>query len=153
MKNLREVEKCTSVLWLLYLLTPIRICISVNHGGSLGSYQIQQNWKTNSKIRKHEWNTYLQPFVECLFTFRVGVNNFDYCLPNVACPRTSYDFYLSCPKKGHSKAQGCRKREGPPVLGRTVNPISTRGADYAHHSTTSPLPGFSDLATALKLRL
>ena len=23
------------------------------------------------------------------------------------------------------------------------------GADYAHHSTTSPPPGFSDLATAL----
>ena len=46
----------------------------------------------------------VQPFVECLFTFRVGVHNFDYCLPNVACPRTSYDFDLSCPKKGHSKA-------------------------------------------------
>ena len=36
----------------------------------------------------------------------------------------------------------------PPMFGRTVNPISTRGADYAHHSTTSPLK-FSDLATAL----
>ena len=36
----------------------------------------------------------------------------------------------------------------PPMFGRTVNPISTRGADYAHHSTSSP-PGFSDLATAL----
>ena len=34
------------------------------------------------------------------------------------------------------------------MFGRTVNPISTRGADYAHHSTTSPLK-FSDLATAL----
>ena len=34
------------------------------------------------------------------------------------------------------------------VFGQTVNPISTRGADYAHHSPTSP-PGFSDLATAL----
>ena len=33
-------------------------------------------------------------------------------------------------------------------FGRKVNPISTRGADYAHHSTTSP-PRFSDLATAL----
>ena len=35
-----------------------------------------------------------------------------------------------------------------PMFGRTVNPISTRGADYARHSTTSP-PKFSDLATAL----
>ena len=35
------------------------------------------------------------------------------------------------------------------VFGQTVNPISTRGADYAHHSTTSPL-GFLDLATALR---
>ena len=34
-------------------------------------------------------------------------------------------------------------------FGRTVDPISTRGADYANHSTTSP-PGFSDLATAQK---
>ena len=38
----------------------------------------------------------------------------------------------------------------PSVFGQTVNPISTRGADYAHHSTTSP-PGFSDLGTALEL--
>ena len=49
--------------------------------------------------------------------------------------------------------QGCRKRgaEGasaPPIFGQTVNPIATRGADYAHHSTTSP-PVFSNLATAL----
>ena len=26
----------------------------------------------------------------------------------------------------------------PPVFGQTVNPISTRGADYAHHSNPSP---------------
>ena len=37
----------------------------------------------------------------------------------------------------------------PPVFVRTVNPISTRGAEYVHHSTRSPPPGFSDLATAL----
>ena len=43
---------------------------------------------------------------------------------------------------------GLRGLEPHPVFGRTVNPISIRGADYAHHSTTSP-PGFSDLATAL----
>ena len=36
----------------------------------------------------------------------------------------------------------------PPVFGRTVIPMSTREADYAHHSTTSP-PGFSDLVTGL----
>ena len=36
-----------------------------------------------------------------------------------------------------------------PVFGQIVNPISTRGPDYAHRSTTSPPPGFSDLATAL----
>ena len=36
----------------------------------------------------------------------------------------------------------------PPIFGQTVNPISTRVADYAHHSNTSP-PGFLDLATAL----
>ena len=38
----------------------------------------------------------------------------------------------------------------PPDFDRSVNPISTRGADYAHHSNTSP-PGFSDLAMALLL--
>ena len=36
----------------------------------------------------------------------------------------------------------------PPVFDKSLNPLSTRGADYAHHSTTSP-PGFSDLSTAL----
>ena len=39
-----------------------------------------------------------------------------------------------------------------PVFGQTDNPISTRGADYAYHSTTGP-PGFSDLATALTGRM
>ena len=34
------------------------------------------------------------------------------------------------------------------VFGQTVNPISTRGAEYTRHSTTSP-PGISDLATGL----
>jgi hypothetical protein len=36
----------------------------------------------------------------------------------------------------------------PPVFGQRVNPISTRGADYTHHSATRP-PEFSDLATGL----
>ena len=49
--------------------------------------------------------------------------------------------------------QGRRQRGAggalaPPVFGQTVNPISTRGADYTYHSTTSP-PGISDLATGL----
>ena len=53
--------------------------------------------------------------------------------------------------------QGRRKggtlgASAPPMFGRTVNHISTRGADYAHHSTTSP-PKFSDLATALTVHL
>ena len=37
----------------------------------------------------------------------------------------------------------------PPIFDRSVNPISTGGADYAHHSTTSLPPKFSDLATGL----
>jgi len=45
--------------------------------------------------------------------------------------------------------QGRRKggtlgASAPPMFGRTVNPISTRGADYALHSTTSP-PNFQTL--------
>ena len=44
--------------------------------------------------------------------------------------------------------QGRRKwgAEGalaPPIFGQTVNPISTRGTDYAHHSTLSPPPRIS----------
>ena len=35
-----------------------------------------------------------------------------------------------------------------PDFGRSVNPISTRGTDYAHLNTTGT-PGFSDLPTAL----
>ena len=55
----------------------------------------------------------------------------------------NYKFCLvkaKCSKDG----QGCRKRglKAPPphFFGQTVHPISTRGADYAHHSTTSPPP-------------
>ena len=36
----------------------------------------------------------------------------------------------------------------PPDFGRSVNPISTRGTDYAHLITTGT-PGFSNLPTAL----
>ena len=37
--------------------------------------------------------------------------------------------------------------------GQTVNPLSTKGPDYAHHSTYYEPPGFSDLATAALLVL
>ena len=36
----------------------------------------------------------------------------------------------------------------PPEFGRSVNPIQTRGADYAPHTTASP-PGFKMLSTPL----
>ena len=38
-----------------------------------------------------------------------------------------------------------------PIIGRSVNPISTRGTDYAHLITTGT-PGFSDLPTALSYK-
>ena len=39
-----------------------------------------------------------------------------------------------------------------PEFGSTVNPITTRGTDYAHHITASP-PGFENPAAALNYRL
>ena len=45
---------------------------------------------------------------------------------------------------------GARGAMAPPDFGRTVNPISTRGTDYAHLITTGT-PGFSDLPTTLRL--
>ena len=36
-----------------------------------------------------------------------------------------------------------------PEFGRSVNPITTRGADYAHHITASP-PGFEIPAASLQ---
>ena len=51
-----------------------------------------------------------------------------------------------------NSSQGCRKQgaQAPPVFGRSINPISTRGGEgtFSPPSTMSP-PGFSDLATAL----
>ena len=35
-----------------------------------------------------------------------------------------------------------------PEFGSSVNPITTRGADYAHHITASP-PGFENPAASL----
>ena len=59
----------------------------------------------------------------------------------------SMDPFLCTQWQGRRKG-GTLGASAPPMFGRTVNPISTRGADYAHHSTTSPL-NFSDIATAL----
>ena len=42
-------------------------------------------------------------------------------------------------------AEGAR---APPEFGRSVNPIQTRGADYAPHTTASP-PGFKNISTSL----
>ena len=36
-----------------------------------------------------------------------------------------------------------------PEFGSSVNPITTRGADYAHHITASP-PGFENPAASLQ---
>ena len=44
---------------------------------------------------------------------------------------------------------GVQGTRAPPIFGKSVDPISTRGADYAHLITTVPPPGFSDLPTAL----
>ena len=44
--------------------------------------------------------------------------------------------------------RGCHGAMAPPDFGRSVNPVSTRGTDYAHLITTGT-PGFSDLPTAL----
>ena len=41
--------------------------------------------------------------------------------------------------------QACRKRGGPPVFGRPVNPISTRGDTLFPPSTTCPPPDFQTL--------
>ena len=58
-----------------------------------------------------------------------------------------HDSGVSECKSGPSQAGGWGGFS-PPVFGQTVNPISTRGADYTHRSTTSPF-GFLDLATGL----
>ena len=56
-------------------------------------------------------------------------------------------WYQPCRKWG---ARGVHALLPIPVFGRSVNPISTRGAHYAHHITTCfPPPGFSDLVMAL----
>ena len=50
-----------------------------------------------------------------------------------------------------SRPVGAGIAMAPPDFERSVNPISTRGAHYAHHITTGP-PGFSDLPTARLLK-
>ena len=39
--------------------------------------------------------------------------------------------------------------QGGPDFGSSVNPFTTRGADYAHHITASP-PGFENPAASLR---
>ena len=59
---------------------------------------------------------------------------------------------LQSPRKQSSSIcmQGCRKRGAggtsllPPVFAKTINPVSTRGADCPHHSIASP-PDFQTL--------
>ena len=46
--------------------------------------------------------------------------------------------------------EGAGDAMAPPAFGRSVNPISTRGTDYAHLITTGTT-GFSDLPTALRM--
>ena len=52
-------------------------------------------------------------------------------------------------------AEGGRGDQGPlvplvpPVFGRSVNPIPTRGTDYAHHITTGPPRFFNGVASLL----
>ena len=59
-------------------------------------------------------------------------------------PRTIMATNIVCKSSGLSQARGLGVFS-PPVFGQTVNPISTRGADCAHHSTTSPPPDFQTL--------
>ena len=59
----------------------------------------------------------------------------------------TYAWIMSCIQ------QGCRQRgawglQPPQFLTDQLTLSQPGGADYAHHSTTSP-PGFSDLATGL----
>ena len=64
-------------------------------------------------------------------------------------------FIIFCGGKGHMPTcnrdvvpGGAGGAMAPPDFGRSVNPISTRGTDYANLITTGT-PGFSDLPTAL----
>ena len=72
---------------------------------------------------------------------------------------SGYDTALglySLTSSGHAKdpqsrpvvPEGSGGAKALPVLGRPVNPVSTRGADYAHQITTGT-SGFSDFPTAL----
>ena len=56
------------------------------------------------------------------------------------------EYYLECKGVVVPGGAGCEMAHTD--FGRSVNPISTRGTDYAHLITTGT-PGFSDLPTAL----
>ena len=53
------------------------------------------------------------------------------------------------PKAVGARGQGCL---GLPYFGRSVNPIPTRVADYAHQIYTCPPPRFSNLPTPTKAK-
>ena len=58
-------------------------------------------------------------------------------------------FKFRCRRSWQDRGKGRGSTTSPLIFGRSVNPISTRGADYARHITTCPPPGFSDLPMAL----
>ena len=47
------------------------------------------------------------------------------------------DLYIHSISRGVARG-GAEGARAPPEFGRSVNPIETRGADYAPHKTTSP---------------
>ena len=51
--------------------------------------------------------------------------------------------------RGVARGEGGVGARDPTEFGRSVNPIQTKGADYARHTTTSPRPGFKMLSTPL----
>ena len=68
------------------------------------------------------------------------------------CPEGNF-FHYKIPCYYRPVVPGCAGcAMAHPDFGRSVNPISTRGTDYAHLITTGT-PGFSDLPTALNIRL
>ena len=62
----------------------------------------------------------------------------------------NYLYILFCVEIRDAARGGAGGAAAPPDFGRSVNPISTGGADYVHHSTTCP-PGFLTLAASLEI--
>ena len=74
-----------------------------------------------------------------LWPIKGHVKNFNHHFPPFACLLVI---------SGLSEPRGLGGTS-PPVFGRFVNPISTRGTGYANHIIKCPPSGFSDLHTAL----